>query len=73
METSRSNVRYLLMPSDAGDDEAAAVMAAVVAFLEADADDAPAPMPNTWGAAGRREAQSRPVEHGSLQSGWGGR
>jgi hypothetical protein len=70
METSRSEFRYLLVPSDASDDEAAAVMAALAAFLDAQADEAPAPPPNTWGRAGRFEAQGRSVERGP---GWGGR
>ena len=69
METFRSEFRYLLVPSDASDDEAAAVMAAVAAMLDAEADDAPAPPANIWGRAGRFEAQGRPVERGA---GWGG-
>jgi hypothetical protein len=70
METSRSEIRYLLVPSDASDDEAAAVMAALAAFLDTQADEAPAPPPNIWGRAGRFEAQGRPVER---DAGWGGR
>jgi hypothetical protein len=42
----------------------------VAAFLDRQADEAPALPPNIWGRAGRFEAQGRLVERGP---GWGGR
>jgi hypothetical protein len=70
METFHSKVRYLEVPGDAEDDEAAAAVAAVLAFIGESGTEAGQPPTNLWGAAGRRESQGLSAGRQELSRGW---
>ncbi|HZS93780.1 MAG TPA: hypothetical protein VFA78_03215 [Chloroflexota bacterium] len=52
-------------------DEAAAILAAIAAYLRDESETEPSPAVSPWTLAGRREAQGLAVDRRALRAGWG--